>query len=321
MCGLIKSKSLKSLLNSTIKKRESLISISDAMRVVNSVGDGCDGLIIDRYGSHVILYIYDLHWHPMVEAIIDVLRQHFTIEQVVIKDRIKTASSNAADVKSIVLDNTKPTTTTVTEYGLQFKVDSNEGLNAGLFLDMRANRRAIGLLTKGKRVLNCFAYTCAFGVHARSAGAREVVNVDLSRHYLTRGKENYALNNLPVGQGEFLCFDAVEFLTKAQKKQNLFDVIVIDPPSFARMGKKTFQVKRDLPALIGSALECLSPKGVLFVSTNCSTISYQQLEAMVVNNTLPSVKISYQRVSQDIDFPSSNTFKESYLVGLTVRIK
>lgn len=299
------------------KKRHALNEFTNAMRLVNGKGDECDGLIIDCYGSHAVIYIYQARWLNQIDAIKQILIKVCSATYIIVKDRSQSATSKADDIKSRLIYGDGPSTTIVHEYGLSFEVDVNDGLNAGLFLDMRANRHAVGKLCKGKKVLNGFAYTCAFGVHARANGAREVVNVDVSKSYLNRGQVNYALNKLPIGQGEFLRYDAVKFLTNCVKKANIFDIIVLDPPSFARFEGNTFQVKRDLSDLVKYAIECLNPKGLLFVSTNCSELTHQDLEAIVANRNVASIK----RVMQDVDFRGSNTFKESYLVGVMVQFK
>ncbi len=302
-------------------KRQSLASITNAMRVVNGFKDQCEGLCIDRYGTHAIIYVYQLTWFKHINAIKRTLIQAYQCTYIIVKDRSVSASSNAKDIHADVIEGKGDGTTTVKEHGLSFQVHVNDGLNAGLFLDMRANRHQLGLLCKNKKVLNCFAYTCAFGVHARRHGAREVVNVDLSKNYLQRGQANYALNHIAPGQGEFLCFDAVKFLANCVKKANLFDVIILDPPSFARVGTKTFQVKRDLAEVMALSITSLSPDGILFVSTNCSDISYEDLERMLAKSLNGRRVIKTQRLAQDIDFPGTNSVKESYLVGLVVHVR
>ncbi len=302
-----------SLLKAAFDQRKPLCKVTDAMRLVNGKGDGLEGLIIDRYAGHFAVYVFDCRWQNLLPQVQAALEENFTVGYLIVKDRSTTASSAADNIPAKVLVQAPPVTI-VQEYGLNFEVDLNDGLNAGLFLDMRANRHRIGKLCRSKKVLNCFAYTCAFGVHARANGATEVVNVDLSRNYLNRGRRNYAFNKLPVGRGEFLCFDAAAFLSKAVKKDNRFDVIILDPPSFARNGAKTFQVGRDVPKLIEDAVGVVEEGGTLFVSTNFTGIGHSDLERMIKKNGRPAKHL--ERWSQDVDFPGSNTFKESYLVGI-----
>ncbi len=302
---------MQNLISKAVLKRKPLSLITNAMRLVNGKGDGMDGLLIDRYNAHVQIQILDDVWQKHLPQIQQALTAHFPVEYMIVKSRQSTRLS------STTLCTSNTSQTIVHEHNLKFAVDLNDGLNCGLFLDMRANRHLVGKFCKGKKVLNCFAYTCSFGVHARAHGAKEVINVDISQKILERGRANYELNNLPTGPHEFANADSMSFLTRAVKKGNRFDTIILDPPSFARHEGKVFQVKRDLPKLIATAAASLNPKGILFVSTNSSEITHAKLEQMLPN---PVSKIhSIQRLTQDTDFPGTNTFKESHLAALLVR--
>ena len=197
-------------------------------------------------------------------------------------------------------------------------MDLNDGLNTGLFLDMRANRLRVGQACKDKRVLNCFAYTCSFGVYAKARGAKALVNVDISNKVLGRGRHNYELNGLKEDKGEFIKADASEYLQVAVKKGNRFDVIVIDPPSFARVGAKVFNVEKALPVLIENALKSLNEGGKIFVSTNFNGLSHGKLEQIFKSlNRIRGFK-KLTRLGQDKDFVGSGLIKESYLAALWV---
>ena len=162
------------------------------MRSVNSQGDGLEGLIIDRFNKHFVAYILDARWHPYQKTISDVLREHFEVVYLIFKDRTRSASRIAVDV----LIGQGNSQTIVEENGLRFHVDLNDHLNQGLFLDMRKNRKLVASCAPGRVVLNCFAYTCSFGVYCRKFGASQVTNVDISAKFLQKGKENYRLNHL-----------------------------------------------------------------------------------------------------------------------------
>jgi len=146
-----------------------------------------------------------------------------------------------------------------------------------------------------------------------------VINTDISRKILDRGKSNCQLNALSVADGEFIKADSVSFLQRAFKKGNYFDVIILDPPSFARHEGHVFQVKRDLPKLIALAAAVLNPGGSLLVTTNYSEISHADLERILSKGLNGRRVAQIQRVGQDEDFPGSNSFKESYLAGLWVK--
>lgn len=305
----------RTLLNQAIGRRAKMSKITNALRLVNGRGDALDGLLIDRYNKHIHIQVLKDHWHKQMDEICHRLESSLPVEYMVVKYR-----NGPLPLEVRVKKKDKDHRTIVEEYDLKFEVDLNDGLNCGLFLDMRHNRWVVGQCSNGKKVLNCFSYTCSFGVHARAAGAREVINTDISRKILERGRNNYQLNDLSTSQEEFVKADSMAFLQRAVKKENSFDVIILDPPSFARHEGQVFQVKRDLPKLISLAVTVLNPGGALLVASNYSEISYTDLEGMLARN-LNGRRVGHiQRVGQDQDFYGSNSFKESFLVGLWVKL-
>ena len=305
-------KTLVSTLNKAIQRRARLSSITNAMRLVNGAGDDLDGLLIDRYDKHLHVQILSDHWQKQKDEICRILTSSLPVAYLIVKSR------RGLEIKEEVLMGEQPQTI-VQEHGIKFEVNLKEGLNCGLFLDMRSNRWMVGTSCKDKKVFNGFSYTCSFGVHARVGGAREVINTDISRKILERGKNNYQLNDLSTAPGEFIKASSISFLQRAFKKGNGFDVIILDPPSFARYEGGVFQVKRDLPKLMALAVAVLNPAGSLLVTTNYSEISHADLER-ILSRGLNGRRVAHlQRVGQDEDFCGSNSFKESYLVGLWVK--
>ncbi len=155
----------------------------------------------------------------------------------------------------------------VFEYGVQFWVNLTDYLDTGLFLDHRETRRFVASMAAGKRLLNLFAYTCSFSVHAAAAGALFTKSIDLSNTYTDWGKENFLLNSLPITNNVILREDCLQFL---DKEQGAYDLIVIDPPTISRSKKmhQMFDIQKDYPFLISRALALLSPGGTLIFSTN-----------------------------------------------------
>ncbi len=301
--------------------RESLKLNTNAMRLVNSQGDGLNGLIIDRFNKHFVVYILDARWHSYQKSISDCLREHFEVDYLVFKDRTVSGTRNASRIAVDVLVGQENSQTIVEENGLRFHVDLNDHLNQGLFLDMRKNRKLVASYAPGRAVLNCFAYTCSFGVYCRKLGASRVTNVDISARFLKKGKENYRLNHLHEGRSEFVRDHAVRYLERAAKRNNLFDIIILDPPSFARFEGTVFSVKKDMPLLIEKAFRALTPEGILFVSTNLSSITRPQLEewAHIAAKKTGRKIIEATRLGQDIEFRGSGLMKESFLSAVLLK--
>ena len=308
------------LIEAAIDRRKPLRKITNALRLVNGIGDGLPGLVLEQYGSHCVIHLFDKRWVARRETLAGFVQERLGARYLIIKERLDPKALKPEQINASVWVKQEPSRTVVAENMLHFGVDLNDGLNSGLFLDMRRNRKIVAGLTNGAKVLNCFAYTCSFGVYARAAGASGVVNVDISRKSLERGRENYALNRLSCARDEFVRGDALAYMKRALKKENRFGCVILDPPSFARHEGKIFSVKKDLPALIEAAMNILEPGGVLLAATNFSGLSHQALEDMVSARGRGKIG-SVKRLGQDTDFRASGLMPESYLAALLVKVK
>jgi 23S rRNA (cytosine1962-C5)-methyltransferase len=164
---------------------------------------------------------------------------------------------------------------TVTEHDMQYLVRPTTGLSVGLFLDMREVRAWLRQHSNARRVLNLFSYTCSFGVCAVLGGAQRVVNIDLSRPYLDWGKANYAQNDLDVDAHDFIYGDAFDWLARFARRHQVFDLVIVDPPSFS---STPFSVTRDYVRLVESALGVVAPRGTLVAATNHTATSARRFE-------------------------------------------
>jgi 23S rRNA G2069 N7-methylase RlmK/C1962 C5-methylase RlmI len=163
----------------------------------------------------------------------------------------------------------------VLEYGVKFWVNLADYLDTGLFLDHRETRRYVAFIAKDRSVLNLFAYTCSFSVHAAKAGARATKSVDLSNTYTAWGEDNFRLNALSLENNQVIRADCLKFL---ESEKELYDIIIIDPPTLSRSKKmdQLFDVQKDYVFLIKKALRLLSRGGVIFFSTNARTFVFDR---------------------------------------------
>ena len=181
--------------------------------------------------------------------------------------------------KLILGDSNISSRSVVMERGLRFEIDFSIGYSVGLFIDQRENRTFVRK-SASKRILNCFAYTCSFSVAAAIAGAN-TVSVDLSQKSLERGRANFALNDLPATGHHFIADDVFEVLPRLSRKDQKFDLIVLDPPTFSRSHRgKTFQVESDFEGLLMAALEVADRDCRILLSTNCAALNERALEVM-----------------------------------------
>lgn len=167
----------------------------------------------------------------------------------------------------------------VQEYGVKFKVNLLDYLDTGLFLDHRETRRLVSAACKGKRVLNLFAYTCSFSVHAALAGATYTKSVDMSNTYTAWGRDNFKLNGIPMMNHEIVRADCMTFLDEEVASGKKYDVIIIDPPTISRSKKMKgmFDIQVDYIFLLSKSLQLLSKGGVIFFSTNSRKFVFDKI--------------------------------------------
>jgi 23S rRNA G2069 N7-methylase RlmK/C1962 C5-methylase RlmI len=158
----------------------------------------------------------------------------------------------------------------VQEYGAVFKVNLSDYIDTGLFLDHRETRQQVASLSNGKRVLNLFAYTSSFSVHAALNGASFTKSVDMSNTYIRWSEDNFRLNAIPLDCHRFVRADCLKFLDEECSAGIKYDLIIIDPPTISRSKKmdQLFDVQEDYIGLLEKSLILLSDKGTIFFSTN-----------------------------------------------------
>lgn len=159
---------------------------------------------------------------------------------------------------------------TAYEYGVKFRINLIDYIDTGLFLDHRETRKLIASISTGKRVLNLFAYTCSFSVHAAMAGATYTKSVDMSNTYTAWGRENFILNGLPTRNNEVVRADCLKFMDDEIRSGIRYDIIIIDPPTLSRSKKmdQMFDIQVDYISLINKSIALLNPRGMIFFSTN-----------------------------------------------------
>jgi 23S rRNA (cytosine1962-C5)-methyltransferase len=180
------------------------------------------------------------------------------------------------DKPAQISGNPGPTETIVLERGLKFGVDFAAGYSTGLFCDQRTNRAFLES-QRPRRVLNCFAYTCAFSVAGARAGA-ETLSLDLSRKSLDRGRTNLVLNGLAADHHRFIADDVFAVLPRLARRGEKFDTIILDPPTFSRGAKgRVFRAERDLDALLEMAIDVAESGAWILLSTNARELTTDAL--------------------------------------------
>ncbi|MBL8092789.1 MAG: class I SAM-dependent rRNA methyltransferase [Anaerolineales bacterium] len=278
-----------------------------AYRLLHRDADGTPGLTLDRFGACLVANLYDgLAPEP---ALLEAARAKIGAEAVYVKRRPAQASRLTAEARAALAPATPAVgqavdETVVAENGIAYEIRPGTGLSVGLFLDMRDVRAAVRALAPGRRVLNCFAYTCAFGVAAALGGATEVVNVDVSQSVLAWGRRNYALNGLATRAEDFIFGDVFDWLSRFGRKHRAFDLVIVDPPPFATTKTSRFSITRDLGRLTALAATCLGPGGQLLMCANAAELPQAAFERAVLSDlTGARPRIERRWHEPNLDFP------------------
>src|SRR6266404_629436 len=204
--------------------------------------------------------------------------------------------------------------TIAAENHLKFGIDFGAGYSVGLFVDQRENRRFVRQ-AKPQRMLNCFAYTCAFSVAAASTAGAKTVNVDLSKKSLERGRQNFLLNEFSTEHHQFIADDVRPVLRRLARRGEKFDMIILDPPTFSRTkGGAAFHVEKDFEGVLAAAVEIATAGAKILISTNCETLSEPALERMARYALKLSRRAgAFHRQSPPADFPPGIAARSSWL--------
>jgi len=250
---------------------------TNCFRLLNGNREGFPGLVVEQYEKTLVMQVFSGECElsePQLLKIAEALMQQTgacsVYKKVFVTDRSHQAATEDYYSEKPFLGTPATEKMVCQERGLKYEIQPYAGYSTGLFLDQRENRAHLAELAQHKKVLNLFSYTCAFSV-ACARHQAVTTSVDLSKKYLEWGKRNFELNALPVQDHRFVAQDCFEFLERAKKKQNLFDLVIVDPPSFSRSKEVgVFSIKKDLAHLLELASAVVSPQGHLFFSSNFS---------------------------------------------------
>ena len=248
--------------------------LTTAFRLFNQEGDGFGGLTVDLYGDYAAFSWYNSYVYQIRKVISEAFRQVFPeLLGAYEKIRFKGLDYESAHVYG----QEAPDFFTVLENGVLYQVFMNDGLMTGIFLDQHEVRGSlVDGLAMGKSLLNMFSYTAAFSVAAAMGGASQTTSVDLAKRSRELSQAHFQANGLSTDDHRFIVMDVFEYFKYAKRKGLTYDVIVLDPPSFARNKKQTFSVAKDYHKLISQSLEILNPGGIIIASTNAANVSRQK---------------------------------------------
>ena len=253
--------------------------LTTAFRLFNQEGDGFGGLTVDLYGDYAVFSWYNSYVYQIRKVISEAFRQVFPeVLGAYEKIRFKGLDYESAHVYG----QEAPDFFTVLENGVLYQVFMNDGLMTGIFLDQHEVRGSlVDGLAMGKSLLNMFSYTAAFSVAAAMGGASQTTSVDLAKRSRELSQAHFQANGISTDDHRFIVMDVFEYFKYAKRKGLTYDVIVLDPPSFARNKKQTFSVAKDYHKLISQSLEILNPEGIIIASTNAANVSCQKFTEQI----------------------------------------
>lgn len=253
--------------------------LTTTYRLFNQEGDGFGGLTVDLYGDYAVFSWYNSYVYQIRQTISEAFRQVFPeVLGAYEKIRFKGLDYESAHVYG----QEAPDFFTVLENGVLYQVFMNDGLMTGIFLDQHEVRGSlVDGLAMGKSLLNMFSYTAAFSVAAAMGGASQTTSVDLAKRSRELSQAHFQANGLSTDEHRFIFMDVFEYFKYAKRKDLTYDVIVLDPPSFARNKKQTFSVAKDYHKLISQSLEILNPGGIIIASTNAANVSRQKFTEQI----------------------------------------
>ncbi|MCA0133191.1 class I SAM-dependent rRNA methyltransferase [Winogradskyella alexanderae] len=294
-------------IKSAFKQRNRLLQTpTNSYRLLFGENDGFPGLIVDVYNKVIVVKLYSRIWLPYLNNIFRSLLETSKAKTIVL--RLSRSLQDNDNLKlvdgEVIYGDLENEVVYFIEHGVNFSANVIKGHKTGYFLDHRENRRRVGKLSKGKVVLDVFSYAGGFSVHALANEAREVTSVDISKQALNLARENARLNDF-TGVHKTISGDAFKVLENLLEQGKSYDLVVIDPPSFAKQKSEIELAKKKYLqlALLG---ERLTDKNGILVLASCSSRITAQAFFDINHQALKSINRKFKRIDKtlhDIDHP------------------
>lgn len=266
-----------------LDNRKSLFEDAEttAFRVFNGEGDGIGGLTIDYYDGYFVMSWYSEGIYQFKEHVIQSLTNLIDVNGIYEKKRFDVKGTYIED-DDFVAGERANFPLIVKENGIHFAIYLNDGAMVGVFLDQRDVRKTIrDKYAAGKHVLNTFSYTGAFSVAAALGGAAKTTSVDLANRSKSKTIEQFSVNGLDYESQDIIVEDVFNYFKYAVRKKLAFDMVILDPPSFARSKKHTFSAGKDYPDLLKQAITITEKNGIIVASSNCSTFGMNKFKGFI----------------------------------------
>jgi 23S rRNA (cytosine1962-C5)-methyltransferase len=295
-----------------------------AYRWIYGEGDGVPGLVVDRYGDYATIQTYAESLSSLTPWVASALRASDPeLRGVLLRERPSDDADENGDASArmrLLWGEAPPHELVVQEHGLYVYANLFQGQKTGLFLDHRENRRTVEGLAGGRSVLNCFAYTGAFSLYALRGGAAQVVSADIGHGLAEAAAANLALNSFDAGRHSFVTEDCFALLDSYAKAGRRFQMVILDPPSFARQKSNLHAALRAYTRLNMLALRCLEPGGLLVTASCTSQVSPEQFRSLLAeaaSQAQARLQIIHE-AGQPLDHPVPAGFPEGRYLKFVV---
>ena len=305
------------------RKQLGLVNNSETTcyRLVHGEGDNLSGLVIDYYNGTAVVQCHSVGMYKNLDSIVEALKQTMGDQLTAIYNKSEGTLPFKAGIENadgLLWGEIK--TENALEYGNSFFIDWIQGQKTGFFIDQRENRRLVEQYAKGKSVLNTFCYTGGFSVYALRGGAKNVVSVDCSARAIELTDKTVAMN-FPNAAHTSVVSDTFKYL---DNNKDEFDLIILDPPAFAKHGKVLNNALQGYKRLNMKAIEQIKKGGILFTFSCSQAVSKEEFRKSVfaaAANTKRNVRILHQ-LTQPADHPISIYHPEGeYLKGLVLEVE
>jgi 23S rRNA (cytosine1962-C5)-methyltransferase len=285
---------------------------TNAYRLINAEGDDLPGLVVDRYAEVLVVQIHTLGMEKLRPLIIEALMAETGTLGILMRNDGQSRLREGLQVEEPEVGaGVVATRVAVRENGILFEVDPWEGQKTGFFLDQRDKRADLRKYSRGKRVLNCFSYTGGFSVYAAlSSSETRVVSVDISAPAIEGARQHFVLNGLDPNQHVFHTENVFDYLERARLSGEQFDVVVLDPPAFAKNQGARGQALKAYRRLNTLAMQVLRPGGIL-LSCSCSGV-------VSMDDLLGSLEQSSQHLRRSLQILESYTHGVDHPVHLAM---
>jgi len=291
---------------------------TNAYRLIFGENDGLPGLITDMYDDVAVVKLYSEIWFPYLAMLLPSIIAQTDCRRMVIRlSRNITPAANSVGLHDgdVIYGKLKGENIIIREHGVKFKVNVIKGHKTGFFLDHRHNRLTIGRMSKSKHVLDVFSYAGGFSVHAMAGGAASVTSLDISGQALGLAQENVKLN-INTQKHEIICGDAFEELSLMNAEKKKFDIVIIDPPAFAKRAKEIERAIESYSRLAKLGGQLVKRGGTLILASCSSRITadvfFKINEEALRYTSLKLIKKTFHDIDHPIGFKEGAYLKAGY---------